>query len=249
WPRESRLQSSICAEYDRVARCFSIPLRLRQKRTKEFARINAMGRVVRARVNAAWFRMLRAEIARSGFLFHDGAGAPRRIRIGDLHGKRVHVDIAVGTILRAQTATDAPVFNNHFQRIAAPNRTHRTAHHAQRVAALAAGGGYKVFIETQAFANQARDAVVRIGASADASIAARATLEIENQQALRLHQALREKILQRCGFDQREAFAILALALERDGFEAAANLRKLLEHQPKLLRRNAHNFDMVKRGA
>src|SRR5579859_1586078 len=142
----------------------------------------------------------------------------------------MHVDIAVRTILRAQAATDAPILDDDFQRIAPPNRADRTPHHAQRVAALPAGSRDKVFIEAQAFANQARHAVVSVSASAYASIAARAALEIENQQTLRLHQPLRQKILQRRGFDQRETFAILALALERGGFEAAANLRKLLEH-------------------
>ena len=208
-----------------------------------------MSRVVRARVDAAWFRMLRAEIARSGFLFHDRARTPRRIRIGNLNGKRMHVDIAVGTILRAQTATDAPVFDDHFQRIAAPNRTNGTTDHAERVAALPARGGYQVFVEAQAFANQARHAVVSASASPNARIAARATLEIENQQTLRLHQPLREKILQRRGFDEREAFAIFALALERDGFEAVPNLGKLAEHEVKILRRNANDFDVVERRA
>src|SRR5579864_1655186 len=146
----------------------------------------------------------------------------------------MHIDIAVGTILRAQSATDAPILDNHFQRIAPPNRADRTAHHAQRVAALPAGSRDKIFIEAQAFANQPRHAVVSVSASAHASIAARAALEVENQQTLRLHQPLREKILQRRGFDQREAFAIFALPLERDGFEAVANLWKLAEHQVKI---------------
>jgi len=56
---------------------------------------------------------------------------PACSRIVRHHFKRMQIDISVGAIPRAQPATDAPIFDNHFQRIAPPNRSHRAAHHAQ----------------------------------------------------------------------------------------------------------------------
>ena len=72
-----------------------------------------------------------------------------------LHRERMHVDIAVRAVLGAQAAADAPVLDDHFQRIAPPDGAHRAAHHAQRIAALAAGGRHQILVEAQAFADQA----------------------------------------------------------------------------------------------
>ena len=109
----------------------------------------------------------------------------------------MHVDVAVGTVVGAQAAADAPVFDDDLQRVAPPDRADRTADHAERVATLAAGSGDQIFVEAQAFADQAADAVVSIGAGADALIAARALLQIEHQQALRLHQSLGQELIDR----------------------------------------------------
>ena len=60
------------------------------------------------------------------------------LRIVHQYVEGMQIDVAVRTILGAQPAADAPIFNNYFQRIPAPNRAHRTAHHTQRIETLAA---------------------------------------------------------------------------------------------------------------
>ena len=98
-----------------------------------------------------------------------------------------------------------------LQRIAPADGADRAADHAQRIAALPAGGRDQIFVEAQAFADQPGDAVVRVGAGADAVIAAGAVLQIEHQQALRFHQALREKGIERHAGGGRQALAVLFL--------------------------------------
>src|SRR5579872_3825041 len=115
-----------------------------------------MRRIMRAGVNAAWFRMVVTEVARGSFL-HRGL-----LPCASRYGKLVQIDVSVWTVVGAEAAADTPVFDNHFQRIAPAYRTHRTAHHAQRIATLPAGGGNQVMVETQAIANEAGNAVVRV---------------------------------------------------------------------------------------
>jgi len=78
------------------------------------------------------------QIARGRFLLNHRFLSPYLLRIVRQHFKRVQIDVSVGTIPRAQSATDTPILDNYFQRIAPPNGTHRAAHHAQRIAALPA---------------------------------------------------------------------------------------------------------------
>src|SRR3954453_10071665 len=91
-----------------------------------------------------------------------------------LHHKVLKVDVAVGTIVGAHAAADAPVFDDDFQRALAPDGAHRTADHAKRVAALPAGSGDEVFIELQAVTDEPGDAGVGIGTGAYTLVAARA---------------------------------------------------------------------------
>src|SRR5581483_6419897 len=102
-------------------------------------------------------------------------------------------DVAVRTVARAESAADAPVLDDHLERVATADRADGAADHAQRIAALPARGRDEVLVEPEAVADEPRDAVVRVGAGADALVAARALLEIEDEQALRFEQSLREE--------------------------------------------------------
>src|SRR5215467_13099447 len=132
---------------------------------KELARIYAVRSVVRAGVDTTWLFQVRAKVAGSGFLLDHGFLATRTFRIVGEDFEWVQVDIAVGAITRAQAAADAPVLDDDFQRIAA----------------LAAGRGYKIVFETQAVTNEARDTVVGVGAGIHAGVASRAVLQVENE--------------------------------------------------------------------
>src|SRR5207253_2893765 len=105
------------------------------------------------------------------------------------------VDVAVWTVLGTEAAADAPVLDNDFERIAASDGADRAAHHAQRIAAVPARCGHQVLVETLPFAHQPRYAVVSIRAGPHARIAARAPLQVHDQQALSLHQSLRQEIV------------------------------------------------------
>src|SRR5450755_4109365 len=161
----------------------------------------------------------------------------------------MHVDISIRAVFRAQPATDAPVFDNHFQRIAAPYGANRTAHHAQRIAALPAGGSHQIFLETQPLADQARHAVVRIGAGSHASVAARAAFQIQYQQTLRLHQTLSQKMIQRHAGGRRQTLLILLLSLPGQNFQAAANLWELLHHLVEFFSVDTNQLHVIQRRA
>jgi hypothetical protein len=98
------------------------------------------------------------------------------IRIIILHFERMQIYISVWTIARAQSASDAPVFDNYFQRIAPPDRSYRAANHTQRVAALPAARSDQILLETQTVAHKSGHAVMSVGTGIHASIAARALL-------------------------------------------------------------------------
>jgi len=74
-----------------------------------------MRRIVRARVDAAWLFQVRAQIARSRFLFYSRFFAAGPLGIVHHHFERMQIDIAVGTILRAEAAANAPILDNDFQ--------------------------------------------------------------------------------------------------------------------------------------
>jgi len=86
--------------------------------------------IMRARINAAWLFEVRAEITGSCLLLDDRLLAPHIFRVVCEYFKWMQVDIAVGTIARAEAAADAPILDDHFERIAAANRTDRASNHA-----------------------------------------------------------------------------------------------------------------------
>ena len=108
---------------------------------EEFLGIDAMGGVVRASVDAAGFFEIGAEVAAGGFLFDGGFFAAGMFGIVSHDFERMKVDVAVGAIARAEAATDAPIFNDNFERITAANGADRAADHAEGIAALAATRG------------------------------------------------------------------------------------------------------------
>src|SRR5713226_9670089 len=106
-----------------------------------------MGRVVRAGIDATGLLVFGAEVAGGGLLLDHGLLPPRLVGVFGHNGERMQVYVAVGAVFRAQAASDAPVLDDHLERMAAADRAHRTANHAQRVAALTARSGYQVFLE------------------------------------------------------------------------------------------------------
>src|SRR5580692_8867356 len=179
----------------------SLVCRLLQQASKEFSRFHSVSRVVRTSVHAAWLRKIGTKVARRRLLLDRGfflalfVGQIRR------YVERVHVDIAVRAIFSAETAADAPIFDNYFQRIPAANRSHGAADHAKRIEALAAGSGNQVVVKTQSFAHETRHSVMSVGASEYAGVTTRAAIQIQQQQALRFHQTLCEKTLERRAAD------------------------------------------------
>ena len=178
------------------------------------------------RVDAARLLVLHAQVAAGRLL-------PRRTRscrdgcagsaLVDL--ERVHVQVAVGTVARAQAAADAPVLDDDLERVAPADRADRTADHAQRIAALAARGGDQVLVEPQPFADQPRHAVVRVRARPHALVAARALLEIEHAagSAPPSAPACRKSVIGR-DLGRARPLAVHLGALARDLLEAGADV-------------------------
>jgi hypothetical protein len=135
---------------------------LLQQASKEFSRFHSVSRVVRTSINAAWLRKVGTKIARRRLLL-DHRFLPA-LRIGQIRGyvETMHVDIAVGAILSAEAAANAPIFDNHFQRIPAADRAHGATDHAKRIEALAAGSGNQVVIETKSLSNEPRHSVMSV---------------------------------------------------------------------------------------
>jgi hypothetical protein len=150
-----------------------------QQPGKEFSRIHAMRRIVRTGIDATRLGILGTQIARSSFLLHHRLFVAGRCRIFRHHVKRMNVDISIGAILGAQPTSNAPILDNHFERIAAANGAHRATDHTQWIQALAAGCCYQVMVKAQPFANQSRYAVVGVRASAHACIATSAAREVQ----------------------------------------------------------------------
>src|SRR5216684_2084460 len=135
-------------EPSRVGLClFSFARALAEHLGEKGARVHAMRGVMGAGINTTGLFQVRAQIARSSFLLDDSFFAAGSFRIVDHHFERVQIDIAVGTILRAKATPDAPILDDDFERIAPSNRADGTAHHAKRIAALAAAGGDKILVE------------------------------------------------------------------------------------------------------
>ena len=199
-----------------------------------------MRRVMGTGVHATGFCMLRAQVAGCRLILGDHDLAPREIFGG--HRERMHADIPVRAILRAQPAADAPVFDDDLERLAATDRSHRTAHHAQRVAALTAGSRHQEVFEAQSFTNQPRDTVVRVGAGTNARVAASALFKIQNQQALGLHEALRQKPVEGNIRGLFQALPILFQMLRSDLFQAAPDFGEGFHHTLKVFGCDANHL-------
>src|SRR5260370_5740330 len=213
------------------------------------ARVESVSGIVRASVDAAWFFQMRAEIARSSFLLDGRLLAPGPLRIVNHHFEWMQIDVAVGAILRAEAAADAPILDDDFERISPSNRADRAADHAERVAALTATRGDEILIEAQTIADETRDAVVSVGASVDACIAARAVLQIQNQQALRFHQSLREELIDGNAANHLHALLIGGAAFGGNGFEAGSNAGKTRNHVAEIFAGDSNEFDVIESGA
>src|SRR6266478_4453599 len=216
---------------------------------KKCARVDAVRRVMRTRVHAARLFQVCAQIARRSFLLDSCFLAAGALGIVDHHFERMQVDVAVGTILRAEAAADAPILDDDFERIAPSNRADGAADHAERIAALPATGGDKILIEAQAIADEASDSVVRISASIHTGVAARAILQVQNQQALRLHQSLREKLIDGDVVDHLHALLICGEAFGGDGFQTFADARETFHHLAEIVARDANQLHVVECGA
>ena len=97
-----------------------------------------MRRIMRTCVDTTGFGMIVAEVAGRSL---DAGACDFPARVGgivEFDGEWVEIDVAVRTVIGAEAAADAPIFDDDFERIAAANRSDRAADHAQRVAALAA---------------------------------------------------------------------------------------------------------------
>src|SRR6267142_1799048 len=204
---------------------------------------------MRTRVHAARLFQVCAQIARRSFLLDSCLLAARALRIVDHHFERMQVDVAVGTIPRTEAAADAPILDDDFERIAPSNRADGAADHAERIAALPATGGDKILIEAQAIADEASDSVVRISASIHTGVAARAILQVQNQQALRLHQSLREKLIDGDVVNHLHALLICGEAFGGDGFQAFADARETFHHLAEIVARDANQLHVVECGA
>src|SRR5260370_2878774 len=213
------------------------------------ARVHTVCGVVGAGINTTGLFQVRAQIARSRFLLDDSFFEPGSFRIVDHHFERMQMDIAVGAILRAKAAPDAPILDDDFERIASSNRADGTADHAQRVAALAATGGHEVLIETQAVGDETSDAVVRVSASVHASVAACTILQIQNQQALRFHQSLREELIDRHIVNHLHALLIRGAPFGGNRFEPSSNAGKTRNHVAEIVAGDSNELDVIERSA
>src|SRR5690348_15394435 len=86
---------------------------------KELIRIHTMRGVVRTGIYTARLSVLRAEVAGRGFLARHHRSLAGRAWIIDRHFERMQRDVAVGAVFRTQTAADAPVFDDDFERLLA----------------------------------------------------------------------------------------------------------------------------------
>ena len=207
-----------------------------------------MSGIVRTGVNATRFGVVVAQVAGCGFYAYASDFLSRVCGIIKLCGKRMKVDVSVGTIVRAQAATDTPVFDDDLKSIAAPNRADRATDHAERIAALAARSGHQVLIEAQTLADQSADALMCVGTGPHALVATRALLQVENEEALRFHQSLGEELVYGNVLRLDRVAQILFDPLAGNGSQFVANFWKAIKHELEIFARDAHDFHMVESG-
>jgi hypothetical protein len=105
----------------------------------------------------------------------------------------VHLNISIGALLRAFTATNAPVFNNDLKRIPSAYGSDRTADHAHWIRTGAAGCRYKVSIDPQPVSDQTGHASMHVCAGSDALVATRAPVQVNQQKVLGVHEPVTQK--------------------------------------------------------
>jgi len=86
---------------------------------------------------------------------------------------------------------------------------------------------------------------VRVGAGIHASVAARAVLQIQNQQALRFHQSLREELIDGNAVDHLHTLLIRGAAFGGNGFESGSNAGETRDHVAEIIAGDAHEFDVI----
>jgi hypothetical protein len=192
---------------------------------------------------------MRAQIAGCCFLFDGRFFAAWTFGIIGHHFEWMEIDISVRTIARAESAADAPIFDDDFERIAPSNRADRTSNHAQRIAALPATGRNKVLFESKAVADEASHAVVRVGAGIHAGVAPRTFLQIQNEEALCFHQSLRQKLIDGDAVDEVHALLVGLLTFLGDGFEAGSNGGEAFDHLAEIVAGDSNDFDVIESGA
>ena len=222
---------------------------LAEQAAKKFWWIHAMGRIVRAGVYATWFGMVVTQIARRCFRTRTRDLAARMRGIVEFDRERVQVDISVGTVVGAEAAANTPILDDDFERVATADGANGASDHAKRIAALATGSGDEVLIEAQAFANEASDAIMRVGAGAHALITASTAFEIEDEQALCFHQTLGEELVDGQRVNLHGAVTVGGDAFVGNRFERLTHVGEPLEHERKVFGADAHDFDVIERGA
>src|SRR5262245_57943723 len=147
---------------------------------------HAEGGVVRAGEDAAYLAPVGGANDRGAEVAGGGG-----VLQGVAFGERMHVNVAVGAVGRAQAAADAVALDLDLLALAvAVDRIDRAAHQAVRIGARTATAGHQPLVDPQTVANQPRDALMRVAAGLGALVAARAGLQVQNQQALSVVEAL-----------------------------------------------------------
>ncbi len=83
----------------------------------------------------------------------------------------------------------------------------------------------------------------------DACVATRAILQIQNQQALRFHQSLREELIDRDVVNHVHTLLICGSALGGNGFETGSNAGKTRNHIAEIIAGDSNEFDVIKSSA
>ena len=125
-----------------------------------------------------------AEVAHGGPAAEDGAFV-----------LDVHVDVAVGTVGRAEAAADAVAFDLNLLAVGQPmDGIDWAADEAVGVGATAASRSDEPFVEAETVANEAGDAAVSVGTCLGAFVATGAGFEVEDEKLLRIVKALVEEL-------------------------------------------------------
>ena len=141
---------------------------------KEFCRIHPVRGIVRAGIDAARLGMIVAKVAGGRLLLHRAILRPGCAGSSSSNRERMHVDVAVGAVLahRPQPMHQSSMMTSselrrRIEPTGQPTMQSGSRHCRHEVAT-------RILVESQPLADQARDAVVRVGAGADALVAARA---------------------------------------------------------------------------